>query len=430
MRRGGSLGLGISWLRFFGGLMGGGKSYYAVQQIAHILSLGGTVHTNIEILRPGMRALILHRYGVDVGEDIPGLHLWSNGEDAAKIARFWNHIPAGAEDVRNLVVIDEAHDYFPAGRGKFSIVAPLSSRRLVPDVLNPDGTPVYILADEIVDRIKHSEEAVKWLKKCRHQFTEVILISQTPNDVAAAIRRICNYWSFKDLGKLTILGFKLPSRLVAIEREEDRSGQGKGQKIQSFNQKKDPRVFAAYKSTQYTASVAVAERQAVTRVSSGFRIKKRWLVAAGIVGAWWWHSSKPGLTGASTSAGNTKSATAAGKVPATGAPVPVQRFAIVNRAGFDYRGNYVLAFDNWPPNEFNEVVSVGEWSNNLQAVILAVAGNRLVLSTPNGKENATIATRPFRGSYSGNDTGSKGRRGRCRAPLSLAGDTEDNELTE
>lgn len=155
-----------------------------------------------------------------------------------------------------------------------------------------------------------SGEAAAWLKKCRHQYTEVILISQNPEAVSAAIRRLCHYWTFRDLGTLKIFGIRCPSRLIAIERMPHQSGNGRGEKMQAINQGKDPRVFAAYESTQYAAAAAVAPKQEVKKVS-GFRlsaIKKRWVLLALVVGWWVWTSFRPGLMDTPAPAGPPPSA--------------------------------------------------------------------------------------------------------------------------
>lgn len=398
-----SLALGISWVRFFGGLMGGGKSYFAVQQIAHVLALGGTVHTNIKVKREGMAALILHRYGVKLADGLPGLVVWDNETDGAIIREWWKHTPRGTKAVRNLVVIDEAHDYFPAGIKKEAREA--------------------------------SSACADVLRKTRHAFTEVILISQAPLQVSAEIRRLCNYWTFRDLGQLKVWGFQMPSRLVAIERFPDPSGNGKGKKMQTLTQKKDQRVFDAYESTQYADQTAAEVKpQDVQRVRSAWsfpRLKKRWILAALFVGYWLYTASKPGVLGDSVAGNNAQPAQAKSskeapqtfrKMAAPETPDP-QRFAVVNRAGFTAFGAYELAFDDNPPNSTVEVVQLGQWSNNLSALVVAVAGNRLTLQTSKGKEYATIARRPYRGapvrSSRGPDFGSSSRG----APLPVEGDS-------
>lgn len=411
-----SLGLGISWLRFFGGLMGGGKSYFAVQQIAHILSLGGSVCTNIKIKREGMRALILHRHGVDVGEDIPGLHLWDNATDAWTIANFTDHVPAGSPTVRSLVVIDEAHDYFPAGRD--DVVFPCTAPPLdLPPYgrLEYEWDPEDPEADSCAPRgkhvvgvalpaVKHCAKITAWLRKCRHQYTEVILISQNAQSVSAAIRKLCHYWTFRDLGTLKILGIRCPSRLIAIERMPDKNGEGKGEKMQAFNQGKDPRVFAAYESTQYAASGPVAEKQAVQRVGRGWKIKKRYVLIAAVVGWWVWKEAQPGLM-------DSTPAPAASKPPKI-EPVPArsatarqnaaavrEKFAIINARGIrPFRDGFRhwLSFDAYPPNQHAETVFVGDWSNNLEGRIVSLNRDTLTVETIHGTSHARIVHRPFR----------------------------------
>jgi len=152
-------------LSIFDGRPGDGKSYSAVAlKILPHLAAGGYVATNIEMIPDGVAAYILNR----TGKVFDRSRLRILTEDEAP--KFHKYIPPGNEDVRVLVVIDEAHLFFNARDWAKS---------------DKDFRDTFNLATQ------H-----------RKYFLDIILVSQHFGNIDAQfLRLIEELWRFRDLAK-------------------------------------------------------------------------------------------------------------------------------------------------------------------------------------------------------------------------------------
>lgn len=85
----------------FTGLLGGGKTLLAVEEIAYHIRRGGTVYTNIALKLDGLRAWMAE-HGLDLDES--RIHILK----VEDIEEFHKHVARGTKDMASLVVIDEA----------------------------------------------------------------------------------------------------------------------------------------------------------------------------------------------------------------------------------------------------------------------------------------------------------------------------------
>lgn len=388
--------LGTCWLRIFTGLPGSGKSYYAVRQIAGVLADGGNVYTNLEIApdegeyhgmqKTGMRRLLRDRFGVELEDPemdgtIPGYHYLTSEE----CARVFESVPDGTPTCRNLVVIDEAHKYWPAG-GK------------VPQKL------------------------LEYLSEVRHHCTEVILITQDTSRIIKSVRCLCNWWEFRDLATLKVFGWvPVGDRLIGIERPPG----SKAKALQKIRQVRDQLVYGAYFSRQFEGDGPKASPQKVEKVEGGkkWRFGFRWWIVPLVLLVWYvthllshyfGGSKKPGLPADAPAAaapvhagmpakqaaadnrtwldkvGGKKAENAWERVEAPElpypllkdpTPVPVVVYSVrpsYNRETGKHDGPMELRMAS-PPAAQCEIVKVGDYSQSLRGVIQSLAGELVVI---------------------------------------------------
>lgn len=198
-------------LSIFDGRPGDGKSYTAVaMKILPHLAAGGYVATNIEMIPEGVAAYILKRTGKVFNSE----RLRILTEDEAP--SFHRHIPPGNENVRVLVVLDEAHLFF-------------NSR----DWQKSD---------------KGHRDTFNLATQHRKYFLDIVLISQHfANIDSQFLRLVEELWRFRDLGKWKFpfpgMGwFKIPFvRFLAVVYDRD------GKTLQKrYWQSFDKLVGAAY----------------------------------------------------------------------------------------------------------------------------------------------------------------------------------------
>lgn len=384
----GNLLLGTSWVRLFTGLPGGGKTYFAVLQICDVLSCGGNVYTNVKINMEGMQALCRRRRGVEVpivDGVLQGYHFLS--DDECRV--FHRSTPAGVDGVRNLVVIDEAHLYFPV-------------------------KTLEIKGQENVG----AGDVALFLTRCRHDLTEVILITQSESNISAPVRRLATKWTFRDGATLSFLGLKPFHQLVAIEEFP-------GGASRSIVQNRDKHVFAAYQSRQFAGTMSRAEsvdspqRPEAKKGATPVPWSKLVLVGGAAL-LFWKCSSNPETAVKKESKEKHAPSLQADSAPPRVSPpgsagaapvylpappelppftrvVPVYASSITNSCGLSPRLDGWRAILASPPATTPETIRVGEYSVNLDALVYRVDGLKIELLTAKGIENGLLGLTQFRG---------------------------------
>lgn len=167
------------------GVLGGGKSYHAVQHVLSYLATGGKVYTNIELVRDECEKAIRKKYGVELRweeqvyqlkpSDIPKLHMVAKG---------------GTADAPTLCVVDELHLYHNAR-----------------------------------DWSHADRELLSWLTQSRKLFVDIIFITQHRNNVDKQwLRLTAGYYRGRDLRKWRIpkIGIGWPfAQFLWIQYDQD-----------------------------------------------------------------------------------------------------------------------------------------------------------------------------------------------------------------
>jgi hypothetical protein len=233
------------------GLLGGGKSYKAINRSAKYLASGGTLTTNIEILFEPMKAYIEKefQYAI-VPQQIVQLE---NSYEA--IRQFHLKAPRGSIDAPSLAIIDEA--------GIF-----LNTR---------DSGKTRDLAD--------------WLRLSRKDCTDCIFIAQEFRDIDVAIRRLCLYiYVMKDLATVAMPGMKMrwASRFT---EQAFYSVSGKPVSGTMKVIKKNPVIFTLYRTEQmfreFPRLSAAARLGAKIEVRKKRRNMAKWIAVIFIVAIFW-----------------------------------------------------------------------------------------------------------------------------------------------
>jgi len=156
-------------ISIFTGVMGSGKTLYAVEIILNSFLRGAVVATNIELNIPAVYAYCLSK-GVEFQ---PEQYIFLNEK---KILLPHKHLPPGTSKNPNLLVLDECAILFPSRQWQ-----------------------------------KTQVEFFAFLLMIRRQFTEVIFICQRIGQIDKQFRDIYQFrWNFNNLSRaltLPVLGF-------------------------------------------------------------------------------------------------------------------------------------------------------------------------------------------------------------------------------
>lgn len=238
-------------IEVFEGRLGGGKTYSAVSRIARHLAQGGTVVTNIRVIREALWAFVCEVYGVEFEHE----QLWSLSNE--KIAEFHRHVPWGAlrgsgENLRVLVVVDEAHLYFNAR-----------------------------------DWSTCSRELLAFLTQSDKVSVDIIFISQSALNIDKQFARLVQYiWRFRDLSKWKIpgLGISYPlNQILCVQNDYD----GKTILDRKFVQK-DKRIFGCYETaallTDFPNTAGMIAKRKLKKVEKNYKMLKFFIPLAVIFG--------------------------------------------------------------------------------------------------------------------------------------------------
>jgi hypothetical protein len=198
-----------TYIEFFTGSLGGGKTYNATIRMLNHLATGGHVYTNVELKKDGIELYLRTVYGVQVELD-EQIHFLTH-EQMQHFPRF---IAKGSE-IPVLVVADEAH-------------------------LLWNNLEWASVGKEVLTFITLA-------RKCR---VHIVLITQHPNNVAKQFRTLAQFfWSFRDIRKLRIPLLRLSLAFLPIIHAVCIDAYSK-QPIRKDTIPLDQRIFACYNTAQ------------------------------------------------------------------------------------------------------------------------------------------------------------------------------------
>lgn len=166
------------------GVLGGGKSYHAVQHILRYLARGGYVYANIPLVWPNVRRYCRRRWGV-----LPRVEQY-HSLSLSDLNNLQKIVIGGTRQSPTLLVVDEIHLYFNARDWA--------------------STPRAFL---------------EWLTQSRKMGVDCIFITQSAlNMDKQFVRLVGRYWHFRDLRtwKVPGLGIRFPiAQFFRAEIDQD-----------------------------------------------------------------------------------------------------------------------------------------------------------------------------------------------------------------
>ncbi|MBN1404359.1 MAG: hypothetical protein JW942_07855 [Opitutales bacterium] len=242
-----------TYIEFFTGMLGGGKTYNAVIRALAHMALGGHVYTNVTLKPEACRDYLRRFYGVDV-DCAQCIHELTHDQ----MQTFPDHIKTGGE-VPVLLICDEAHLLWSA-----------------------------------LDWSKVGRKVMDFLTLTRKMHVHIILITQHPDNVAKQFRRMVQFfWTFRDWRKLRIpvlhlsLGWLPIIQCVCVDPYSH-------QKIRNESIMLDPSIFPCYETRQLVLPMSLEEQQPnhvrkvswderwprlSRRVWGGLRVAEAWSLA-------------------------------------------------------------------------------------------------------------------------------------------------------
>lgn len=198
-----------TYIEFFTGSLGGGKTYNAVIRILNHLATGGHVFTNVELRKEGCEVYLRSVYGVEVNLDEQIHYL-----DHEQMQHFPRFIAKGNE-IPVLVVADEAHLLW--GNLEWATVG---------------------------------KEVLTFLTLARKCRVHLLLITQHPDNVAKQFRRLVQFfWSFRDIRKLRIPLLRLSLSFLPLLHAVCIDAYSK-QPVRKDTITLDKRIFDCYNTAQ------------------------------------------------------------------------------------------------------------------------------------------------------------------------------------
>lgn len=125
------------------GVVGGGKTYWAVREAGRQIAAGGTVYSNVEFVFAGLKRWVAKKFGVAIHRDqvraLPACE---------RVADWWQVIDWGTTECPVLVILDEAHlfwnsrDWAKTGKEQVEMLSFLTQSRKA-------GVDVIIISQDI-----------------------------------------------------------------------------------------------------------------------------------------------------------------------------------------------------------------------------------------------------------------------------------------
>lgn len=203
------------------GLMGGGKSYMAIEKIVQHLPKGGLVYTNLDLNWEVIKAWCKVEHKV-ILDDKQYTQLKTE-----ELAEFQNFISAGTDENPVLVVIDECALFFNSRKWQES-----------------------------------SSDMLAFLTQVRKVSVHLIFITQHIKDIDSQMRHRIHYmWMFTDLQKLKIMGITPPFPYMIRNCYA-----GVEKKARLFRRwvKKNTLIFSFYNSKQKFTDMKMKESPEIT----------------------------------------------------------------------------------------------------------------------------------------------------------------------
>lgn len=202
-------------IEVYEGVLGGSKTYHAVQIALKYLANGGHIYTNIVLVKNMCEKFCKIRYSVEIEFD-KQYHFIENDD----MAKLHNTVSGGTKESPTLCILDEIHIWY-------------NSR----------------------DWAKASPDVLRWLTQTRKINVDIIIITQHINNVDKQwIRLLAGRWRFRDLRKWKMpgLGIRWPlQQFLAQCYDQD----GKTL-VQTNFEPIDKDIFKCYDSSQVYAGLS------------------------------------------------------------------------------------------------------------------------------------------------------------------------------